>query len=177
MFEGGYRVPCVARLPGRIPAGSICDELATTMDILPTVSHLISADLPTDRTIDGKNIWPLLSAEPDATTPHESLYCYYGGELQAVRDGRYKLHLPHTYRSLAGRPGGTDGKPVNYEHRHIGLELFDLKTDPGETTNVAADYPEVVDRLKAVANTGRADLGDKLTDTPATGARPPGRLP
>lgn len=177
MFEGGYRVPCVARWPGRIPAGSKCDELATTMDLLPTVAGLLDAPLPSDRTIDGKDIWPLLSAKPDAKSPHEVFYCYYGGELQAVRDRQYKLHLPHSYRTLAGRPAGTGGKPTRYEQQRIGQELFDLKNDPGETKNMAAEYPEVVSRLLGVADKARADLGDKLTKTKGLGVRPPGRSP
>ncbi|QDU87279.1 Arylsulfatase [Pirellulimonas nuda] len=171
MFEGGYRVPCVARWPGHIPAGSTCDELATTMDLLPTVAGLIGAEVPADRVIDGRDIWPLLSGEPDARSPHDAFYCYYGGELHAVRDRRWKLHVPHAYRTMGGRPGGAGGSPAEYQQAKIGQSLYDLKADPGETVDVAAEHPDVVKRLQGFAEKARRDLGDTLTKTPATGAR------
>ncbi len=177
MFEGGYRVPCLARWPGRIPAGLSCNELATTMDLLPTFAYLLGDSDSSTSPIDGKNIWPLLSGQADATSPHDAFYCYYGGELRAVRDRRYKLHFPHAYQTLAGRPGGSGGRPASYKQARIGLELFDLKNDPGETTNIADAHPEVVARLSRHADLAREDLGDKLTNRAATGSRPPGRLP
>jgi arylsulfatase A len=176
MFEGGYRVPCIARWPGKIPAGQKCDELTATIDLLPTVAALIGAKVPTDRTIDGKNIWPLLTGESDVQSPHESFYCYYDGELRAVRDRQWKLHLPHQYRTLAGRAGGTGGTPVKYSQSRIGEELFDLKNDPGETTNVAAQHPEIVERLREMATAARHDLGDTLTKTKGANKRPAGRI-
>ena len=106
MFEGGYREPCVMRWPDKIPANTNCDEFATTMDLLPTIANLIGGELPADRPIDGKNILHLLTGEPDAKSPHESFFCYYHRELQAVRDRRWKLHLPHKYRTLAGKEPG-----------------------------------------------------------------------
>ncbi|WP_442482329.1 sulfatase family protein [Aeoliella sp. SH292] len=176
MFEGGYRVPCVARWPGKIPAGTKCDELTSTIDVLPTVAALIGAEVPSDRTIDGKNLWPLLTGEADAQSPHESFYCYYDGELRAVRDRQWKLHLPHQYRTLDGRAGGTGGATVEYSQARIGEELFDLKNDPGETANVAEKHPEIVERLREMAATARRDLGDTLTKTKGTNKRPPGRI-
>jgi arylsulfatase A len=176
MFEGGYRVPCIACWPGRIPAGSKCDELTATIDVLPTVAQLIGAEVPGDRTIDGKDIWPLLSGEADGQSPHESFYCYYDGELRAVRDRQWKLHLPHQYRTLNGRDGGTGGAPVEYSQTRIGEELFDLKNDPGETTNVAEKHPEIVERLREMAAAARHDLGDTLTKTKGANKRPTGRI-
>jgi len=176
MFEGGYRVPTLMRWPGTIPAGTSCDELASTIDILPTVARLIGAELPA-RKIDGLDIRPLMFATDGAHSPHDVFYCYYGnGQLQSVRDRRWKLHFPHSYRTLAGRTGGTGGLPVKYDHRDIGEELFDLRADVGETTNVAADHPDVVARLTALARAARADLGDTLTDQSGDGNRPAGRL-
>ncbi len=175
-FEGGIREPTLMWWPGKIPAGKTCDELASTIDILPTVAALIGAKLP-DHKIDGKDIRPLMFGEPDAQSPHEAFYCYYGGgELQAVRDRRWKLYFPHTYRTLAGKPGGTGGKPVNYSSAKTGLELYDLKNDIGETTNVADEHPEVVGRLKRHAETARTDLGDRLTNRKGEGIRDHGRL-
>lgn len=176
MFEGGYREPTIMWWPGRIPAGTTCGELASTIDLLPTVAALISAELP-DHTIDGKDIRPLMFGMPGAKTPHEVFYCYYGGgQLQAVRDGRWKLHFPHTYRTLQGRPGGTGGSPVDYSTGQIGLALFDLHNDLGETKNVADQHPDVVQRLQQAAEQAREELGDRLTGRKGKGVRPVGRL-
>ncbi len=176
MFEGGYREPCIMQWPGRIPAGTVCDELATTMDLLPTIAKLIGAETPTDRIIDGKDISPLLFAEPGARSPHEVFYCYLMGELRAVRDPRWKLHFPHKYRTLAGKPGGRGGIPVGYSHDNIALALFDLKNDVGETMDVASRHPEVVERLKKLGELARQDLGDRLTNRQGENVRQPGRL-
>ncbi|OHB81324.1 MAG: arylsulfatase, partial [Planctomycetes bacterium RBG_16_64_10] len=147
-FEGGCREPTLMRWPGTIPAGTTCDELAATIDILPTVAALIGAELPPHK-IDGQDITPLMVGQPGAQSRHEVFYFYYGaGELRAVRDRRWKLHFPHTYGTLAGRPAGTGGGPTPYTQAEIGLSLFDLKTDPGETTNLADQHPDVVERLQ-----------------------------
>jgi arylsulfatase A-like enzyme len=176
MFEGGVREPTLMRWPGRIPAGATCGELASTIDVLPTVAALIGAELP-EHPIDGKDIRTLMFAEPGARSPHDAFYGYYArGQLQTVRDRRFKLHLPHRYRTLAGRPGGTGGRPVPYDHREIGLALFDLEGDVGETTDVADAHPEVVERLLRHAEDAREDLGDTLTDRTGRGVREPGRL-
>ena len=94
MWEGGYREPCVMRWPGKIPAGTKCDELASTIDMFPTVAKLIGAELPTDRMIDGKDIWPLMSGEDRRDSPHDVFYCYYGRELRAVRDRALEARVP-----------------------------------------------------------------------------------
>ncbi len=176
MFEGGTRVPTLMRWPGKIPAAASCDELASTIDILPTVARLIGAKLPEHR-IDGKDIRPLLFGEPNARSPHSVFYSYYAkGQLQAVRDPRWKLHFPHEFRTLAGRQGGTGGQPVQYEQSKIGLELFDLKQDVAETIDVAAQHPEVVERLKRYAEQARDDLGDALNQRKGRGVRGSGQL-
>ncbi|MFH0947359.1 MAG: sulfatase, partial [Planctomycetota bacterium] len=105
-FEGGVRVPCVMRWPGRIPAGTVCSEPAMTIDILPTIGGLLEADLPLHQ-IDGLDIWPLMSGRPGAGSPHEAFFFYYHeNQLEAMRSGRWKLHFPHTYRSMSGRELG-----------------------------------------------------------------------
>lgn len=176
MFEGGYRVPTLMRWPTRIPAGTTCDELASTIDLLPTISALIDGQLPKHK-IDGKDIRPLMFGESGAQSPHDAFYCYYrGGELQAVRDRRFKLHFPHQYRTMGGQKTGGDGKPGPYRQEKTGFELFDLKNDIGETTNVAGQYPDVVARLQEHARAARADLGDKLTKTRGSGVRPHGKI-
>jgi len=175
MFDGGCREPTVMWWPGTIPAGTVCNEPAMTIDVLPTIAHLIGAKLP-DHTIDGKNIWPLVAGEPNAKSPHEAYFFYYGRQLQAVRMGKWKLHFPHKYRTLAGRPGGTGGTPVSYQQAEIGLALFDLENDIGETTDVADQHPDVVDTIKKLADRMRAELGDSATRQQGSGVREPGRL-
>ena len=131
-----------------------------------------------DHKIDGKDIRPLMFGRARcAQSPHEAFYCYYaGGQLQAVRDRRWKLHFPHSYRSLDGRPGGTGGIPAKYVQKKIGLALFDLKSDVGESNNVADQHPEIVARLQLAAEKAREDLGDRLTQREGSGLRPAGRL-
>ena len=175
MFEGGYREPTVMWWKGKIPAGTSCDQLCSTIDILPTVAELIGADLPAHK-IDGKDIRPLMFAEEGAESPHQAFYCYYGGgELQAIRNDRFKLVFPHSYRTLNGHPGGTGGLPVAYQSKKIGLSLFDLDNDVSESKNVINDYPEVVERLTLAAEQAREDLGDRLNDRTGAGIRPAGK--
>lgn len=174
-FEGGVREPFVARWPGTIPAGSVCREPAMTIDLLPTLAALAGADRSGDRPIDGRDVGPLLLGRPEARSPHDAYYFYWGRELQALRSGRWKLHFPHTYRSLAGAPG-SGGKPGPYQERTIGLSLFDLEDDPGETTDLASRRPEVVERLLKLAEAARDELGDSAAKQPGKNVRPPGRL-
>ncbi len=122
-LEGGMREPTVVRWPGKIPAGKPNDELMTTMDLLPTFAKLAGAKVPTDRVIDGCDIWPTLSA--GTPTPHEAFFYHSANELKAVRSGKWKLHV-------------NKGKPA---------ELYDLDTDIGERKNVLKDHPNVVKQL------------------------------
>jgi arylsulfatase A len=175
-WEGGTREPFIARWPGTIPAGEVCREMAMTIDIFPTVARLIGAELPA-RKIDGLDIWPLLSGDPKASNPHEAYFFYYAqNELQAVRSGRWKLVLPHTYRTLDGHPGGHGGFPAQYEQVKLEVpELYDLKRDPREKRNVASKYPDVVRHMETLAEQCREDLGDALTGQKGKGLRKPGR--
>ncbi len=157
-FDGGVREPCIMRWPGHIPADTVCDEPVMTIDLLPTLARLAGAEVPQDRTIDGRDIWPLMAGQADAKNPHEVLYFYWIHELQAVRSGRWKLHLPHKY--MHPLELGHDGGYGKTEQRHIDQSLFDLTTDPGEEHDVAAEHPEVIERLLAFAEQARADLGD-----------------
>ena len=176
MFEGGYREPTIMRWPGKIPAGTTCDKLASTIDILPTVAALIGADLP-DHTIDGKDIRALMFGEPGVESPHAAFYCYYQrGQLQAVRNDRWKLHFPHSYRTLDGGAGGTEGIPSAYKSAKIGRALYDLDSDVREATNVIDQHPEIVAMLDAHAQRARDDLGDTLTKRKGAGVRPAGKL-
>jgi len=174
-FDGGQRESTIMRWPGRIPAGNVCKEPAATIDILPTVAKLTGAELPA-HTIDGKDIWPLMSGRPGAKSPHEAFFYYRGYALEAVRSGKWKLHLPHGYRTLAGREGGTGGQPAKYEQGKIGLSLFDLEKDIGEQNNVSAQYPDVVKRLLSLAEQMRRELGDSSKKMKGSGRREPGRI-
>jgi len=178
-WEGGTRVPCIMRWPGHIPAGTESSQMLMTIDLLPTIAAQTHADLPR-LPIDGANVWPLISGKRKATNPHRAYWFYYAAnELQAIvsGDGHWKLLLPHTYRTLAGRPGGNNGRPVPYEHRTLTRpQLFDLDSDPSETTDVAQRFPRIVGRLEEEAERARAELGDALTHRQGAGTRPPGRI-
>ncbi len=161
-WEGGMREPCIVRWPGKIPAGTVCDEMTSTMDLMPTFAALAGTTAPTDRIIDGKDIWPLMASQAGAQSPHEVFYYYQMDQLQAVRSGRWKLHL-------ALKPKKRNwGKP----EPSAPLQLFDLKADLGEQTNVAKKHPDVVKRLLALAEKARDDLGD--TGRPGKNQRPAG---
>ncbi len=172
-FEGGVRVPCVMRFPGRIPSGSVCREPAMTIDLLPTIAGYAGAKLP-ELKIDGKDISALLEGRPGAKSPHEAYFFWWDRELQAVRSGKWKLHFPHAYRTLAGAPGGKGGKPAKYIQSKTPLALFDLENDRGETPDVAAKHPDVVKRLQKLADAARQDLGDSATK--GAGVREPGSI-
>ncbi len=163
------------RWPARIPAGTVCDELASTIDVLPTFAKLIDAELPPHK-IDGKDIAPLIFGEPDAHSPHDT-FCYYyaNNELQAIRDRRWKLHFPHVYQSLYGRISRSDGLPIEYIQDRIQLALYDLKQDREERVNLCGQHPNVVERLQRAAESARADLGDALTERTGQGVRPVGK--
>ncbi len=179
-WEGGTRVPCIMRWPGKIPAGTESKTMLMNIDIFPTVAKLVGAKLPA-HPIDGLDVWPIISGKKPAPNPHQAYWFYYeNNQLQSVvtGDGRWKLQLPHTYRSLAGRPGGRGGMPVGYEQ--IGLkqsELYDLNNDIGEASNVAGIHSETVQVLEGEAAKARAELGDSLTQRTGRGVREPGRLP
>jgi arylsulfatase A-like enzyme len=193
-FEGGVRVPFLARWPGKVPAGRVCDDLVTGLDLLPTIAKLTGSELPKQK-IDGTDLSALLLGARGATG-RESFAYFSGSELHAVRRGKWKLHFAHEYLTVDGPPG-KDGKPANHEKmkpndikesgirgiasRHgykvakIGPSLFDLEADPGETRNVADRHPEVVKQLTALGDEFRRDLGDPLTGAKGTGLRAPGR--
>ena len=174
-WDGGVRVPCIMRWPGRVPAGSVCREPAMTIDILPTVAKLAGAALP-KLLIDGLDIGPLLAQPTVARSPHEALYFYWGAELHALRSGQWKLHFPHPYQSIVGQPRASGGKPVTYAKATTELALYDLATDPGEQHNVAADHADVVSRLSALGEQARVDLGDSLIKRRGANLREPGRV-
>lgn len=175
-FEGGMRVPCIMRWPGRIPAQSVCREVATAMDILPTVAKITGAVLP-PRRIDGLEITALIFGYEGARSPHPCFYYYWQKELRAVRQGRWKLQFPHV-DAQAPNParlghGGTRGDVMKVEH---GLALYNLEDNPGEDVDVSAAFPQIVSRLSALAEAARKDLGDSLQQRIGEGIRPCGTV-
>jgi len=170
-WDGGIRVPFIARWPGRIPAGRVTKEIAGTIDIFPTLLALAGAPLPTDRVIDGKDIFPVMTGA--AASPHEAIFAMSGARLAIVRSGRWKLHVLSPGKESRYRqdpsgwvdPRGPDGvtliaqfeqaKPNQYPGLLTGdppreMMLFDMENDPGEQHDVAAQHPDVVQRLKAI---------------------------
>ena len=163
--EGGMRMPCVARWPGKILPGISCDEVTTAMDLLPTFVKLADGHLPNDRGIDGKDIWPLLAGQDQAKSPHDAFFYYFLSQLQAVRSGKWKLYL-----SLENKWTHFDGTSIKSE-----LKLVDLDADLTEEQNLAETHPDVVDRMLQFAAAAREDLGD--LGRPGKGQRPAGYFP
>ncbi len=158
-WEGGPRVPCVMRAPGKIPAGITCSEVASTLDILPTFATLAGGRVPDDRVIDGHDISGLMHGEPGAKSQTQAFFYYQHTHLQAVRAGRWKLHLPHAAISPWSPRWANQIAPEDLLDIEDPL-LFDLENDIGEQTDVAADHPAVVKELLALAEDARDDIGD-----------------
>ncbi|HEX9660318.1 MAG TPA: sulfatase [Rhodothermales bacterium] len=173
-FEGGHRVPAIAWWPGRIAGGRVCDDLATTMDLLPTVAGLVGAKVPTDRVIDGKDIRPILFGDSANVDPYEAFFYYQDGRLEAVRSGNWKLHVPHWY--VTADSIGNDALPGVYRRDNMPLALYDLTSDPGERVDVSDRHPDVVDRLGTLIERARAEIGDDLTGSRGSHARPPSQV-
>ncbi|HUV62785.1 MAG TPA: sulfatase-like hydrolase/transferase [Sedimentisphaerales bacterium] len=168
-WEGGLRVPMIARWPGRIPSGVVNDSVAGTIDVLPTVLKALGIDVPTDRVIDGKDIWPLLTSR-DAESPHEAIFGMQGPNLVTLRSSRWRLHVrspgPEPQRNENWvDPRGPDGVTIiaPYEQARpsaypgvIGgdgprnMMLFDIEADPAEQHDVSKQNPDVVKRLTAI---------------------------
>jgi arylsulfatase A-like enzyme len=159
-MEGGHRVPGIFRWPGKIAPNQVSNVTMTSMDLLPLFCELAGVEQPADRKIDGKNILSVLQGK-ETQTPHELLYYYNGTNLQAVREGKWKLHLPRTTNDQpfwSKKKDKTKGFVTLNDH-----QLFDLNQDLGEKKNVADQNPQVVDRLLKHAEAIRAELGDVHT--------------
>jgi arylsulfatase A-like enzyme len=163
-WEGGQKEPCVMRWPGIIPAGTVCNKLSSTIDLLPTIAAICNGQLPTHK-IDGVNILPLLKAVKDAE-PRKVFYYYYASNhLEAVRRDHWKLVLPHPGRSYEGFAPGKDGFPGGTtETRQYELALYDLRRDPGERYDVKEFFPDIVAQLQELAEIARDDMGDAITN-------------
>ena len=149
-MEGGMRVPCVVRWPGKIAKNQSCDEVATLMDLLPTFAKLAGGKVPDDHKIDGHDIWPLLSEQAGYRSPYQAFYYYHRDQLHAVRSGEWKLHVAASLKQnrLHADPKDSD------------VKLFDLSSDLAETTDVSAKHPTIVKQLLVLVEHARKDLGD-----------------
>lgn len=155
-WEGGLRVPCIIRAPGKIAVGSTSDAVASTMDLLPTFAKLAAIQAPTDRVIDGHDICDLIHGAPNAKSSTDAFYYYRRTRLAAVRSGKWKLHRALPVDSLWEK--FSKAKDVINITEPL---LFNLDTDIGETVNVAAQHPEVVSRLLKRVEAARVDIGDE----------------
>ena len=174
-WEGGQRVPCIMYWPGVIPEGTICNRMASTIDILPTLTNLTDAPLPA-RKIDGVSILTLLKGE-DTANPREIFLYYFRDDcLQAVRKNQWKLVFSHESSSYGVFPPGRDGKFGQIGSARVEMGLFDMWRDPGERYNMKDSFPEVVAELEKIAEEAREDLGDGLTHRKGKNLRPPGRV-
>lgn len=170
-WEGGYRVPMIARWPGQIPAGQVREQLAITMDLFATVLEVTGAKMPDDRVLDGRSLMPVLKSA-EVKSPHEYICGHLNSKLANIRDARWKLHVPPATQiklkpGADGRwldPRAPDGVTIlaPYEQYNLDafpglntgdaaakMQLFDLQNDPGEQHDVAAQHPEEVQRLLA----------------------------
>lgn len=166
-WEGGLREPAIAWWPGRIPAGSVCDAITTQMDVLPTVVGLAGGNVPKDRVIDGKDIWPLLSGK-STESPHQAFYYFNGNKLDAVRSGPWKLVIGPQ------REGNKDSDPLSVAGSRESPRLYNLERDIGERADVAAENPQVVARLQGFVDLMDKDLG--IGDKKGPGQRDPGQV-
>ena len=151
-YEGGTRVAAIMRWPGKVPAGSVCNEIVVGFDLFTTFAKVADGPIPNDRIIDGKDIRPLMFGDKSAKSPHSAFYYYQGYQLAAVRAGKWKVVF--------------GSSPA----------LFDLEADIGETTNLAKQHPDIADKLKAIADQARADLGDARQKLTGQNRRPAGKL-
>lgn len=174
-WEGGQKEPFIVRWPGVVPAGTVCNNLACNIDILPTLATLARAKMP-QKKIDGVDIFKLLKGDKTANPRNQLYYYYHKNDLEAVREGWWKLVFPHTYRSYENVLPKDDGFPGEYNKGVTGLALFDLRRDPGEHYDVKDLYPDVVKQLMDLAEQTREDLGDNLTKRAGANRRPAGKI-
>lgn len=174
-WEGGQKVPCIMKWPGHIPEGSVCNKLASTIDILPTLAEITGSGLP-EKKIDGISILPLLLGDETAD-PREVFYYYYQFDcLEAIQKNHWKLVFPHKSRTYEGFSPGMDGQSGKTGMVETGYGLYDLRRDPGERYDLKEYFPEILEDLKKEADEARKDLGDGLLKIKGANVREPGKI-
>lgn len=181
-WEGGLRVPMIARWPGKIPPRQVIDTVCGSIDVFPTILKQAGIKVPADRVIDGMDLFPVLTEQ--APTPHEALFSMKGNSLFTVRSGPWKLHIKPSPRQLLANQGkdwvdprGPDGVTIiaPYEQampnqppglltgdQPVPMMLFNLEKDPAEQHNVAKDHPEVVARLQKLYEEMQTQVPDSI---------------
>ncbi|MCP4453901.1 MAG: sulfatase-like hydrolase/transferase, partial [Planctomycetes bacterium] len=157
VWEGGMRVPCIVRWPGKIKAGAVSPELVTALDFYPTLASIAGYQVPAKPARDGYNVSDIWLGEPGAKSPRETFFYYMSDKLQAARMGQWKLHLGLTQQKI-------DPK------KH---QLYNLAKDIGETTNVAKAHPEIVEQILDRMQAMREDIGDKILNIKGQNERAP----
>jgi arylsulfatase A len=170
-YEGGQRVPCILRWPGVIPPGGVCHELAVNFDFFTTLANLAGAPIPSDRIIDGKDLGDLMRGKPGAKSPHDYFIYYNGNRMHGVRAGQWKLKIPTTLAEEFG-----DYAKLDNPQTIIPRALYNLETDPGEQKNVLKDHPDVAEKLQAMIEAAREDLGDSRRNLMGKNVRPIGQV-
>ena len=150
-FDGGTRSACIIKYPKHLEANTSSNKAFFTIDLLPTLCHLAGVDLP-ETEIDGKNVWDLISGKDGATNANAYYAFSTGKNFESIlsSDGKWKLHVPHNYRTL--NFAGNDGAPGRYDSVNIELSLYDMENDPYESINVVEKYPEITKKLVALAD-------------------------
>ena len=175
-WEGGQREPFIIKYPDSLEAGKVIHTPIMAIDLLPTIADILDIDVP-QKPIDGKSVWEQLKGT-STSSPHEAYFFYYRvNELHAVRYEQWKLYFPHRYRTMEEQENGKDGLPGTYAYRDLlEIELYDLENDVGETMNVAVQNPEIVEKIKKMADKKRLELGDALYDMEGRETRRPGTV-
>jgi arylsulfatase A-like enzyme len=175
-WEGGHRVPFIVSWPEVIKGGTICNNMAASMDLLPTLIKICAAKQP-QKKIDGVDILPLLKQTPGANPRDEFVYYYDRCSLKGIRKGQWVLTFPcisQTYKRTSAV--ANDGWPGKYASDSVRLALYDLRTDPGETLDVKEKHPDIVKQLNQIADKYRQAIGDDLTHQNGTEIRPSGKV-
>ena len=174
-WEGGQRVPCIVWYPQEIKAKTEISTPLMGIDWVPTFASLTNSKLSENK-IDGKNIWSVLTNQSEED-PHEALFFYYHtNSLHGVRYGDWKMYFPHRYRTLNGRKGRDDGKPIKYEYVDLKeIELYNLLKDPSEKNEISSENPDIGSKIQKLADKKRAEIGDDLTGIVGSEVRPIGK--
>jgi len=169
-YEGGMRMPFIARWRGHVPANRVSHEVLSHIDLMPTIVALAGGQVPTDRIIDGKDVSPILFGQPDAKNPHEYFLYFGDNSLNAIRSGKWKLKFEGTLRE--------ETYYTKYEQpdAKIPPALYNLELDPGEQKDVAPNHPDIVKHLSELADAARQDLGDARREIVGKNVRPRGEV-
>ncbi|HLF46535.1 MAG TPA: sulfatase [Chitinophagaceae bacterium] len=176
-WDGGVRVPCLMYWKGKLKKNVKVNMPLMMIDILPTIASLVNAPLP-EKKIDGINIWSYIEKPNQVKDFDRPLFIYYNtNELQAMRWKNWKLYFPHTYNSMEGIMPGKEGKRVQAKAVKLeAMELYDLSKDEGEKINLTSQFPEIVNKMNAMADEIRKKIGDSLKNIKGTENREPGRV-